>query len=402
MKPILLGAALAALALPLAAALPAHADGSDITYNNTDFGSDSAGTSADSSSNASYPFAGRNHFVVEGSIRHLETGRNRFEVLGDDAHRYNVDVYDSDIRLGRDGQEGDASDLHRGMRVRITGRLLGVAFVEAEDVRALPPTDSSAPAPQTAADVTVPLTPAPDLPLPDNFPPVPASPALEGTPVNMEAVVTQVDADGRHITVLNPNDKYVTADTLGSDIILRNADQEGQFTDLTRGMHIRLIGTQAPDGMIQADRIRVEAGTAPATTEAVTDPVPAPSVPVDVDLSQFTGILIDARSLPGVMRSPAPTIIGPDGTLLYPDRAHVPTPDEVQDESIVRYYHSLDEAEQGVAGPHPLILTAAAVVGPASDGVQLSESDAALLQALDKRLRFTRTWKVGFLIPDNR
>ena len=73
----------------------------------------------------------------------------------------------------------------------------------------------------------------------------------------------------------------------------------------------------------------------------------------------------------------------------------------MQEESIVRYYRTLDAAEDGVAGAHPLVLRAVAVVG-SDDGLQLTAEDAALFQALDQRLHFTRTWKVGFLIPADR
>ncbi len=144
---------------------------------------------------------------------------------------------------------------------------------------------------------------------------------------------------------------------------------------------------------MEADRIRV-LPSAPL-------PASAPAPPSVENMDAYTGILIDARALPHISRSPAPAIYGalPDQSLLYPDRSHVPTPDEVQEESIVRYYWMVDAAEAGVAGSNPLILTAQAVLGPAQDAVQLSAIDAARLQALDKRLHFSQTWKVGFLMP---
>ena len=122
------------------------------------------------------------------------------------------------------------------------------------------------------------------------------------------------------------------------------------------------------------------------------------------DSAPYTGILLDARHLPEIDRSPAPAVYGPapDFPLLYPDRAHVPTPDEVQDQSIVRYYHSEEAGKRGVGGENPLILKAEAVVGPAHDALRLSAEDMARFQDLDKKLRFSRTWKVGFLIPENR
>lgn len=135
----------------------------------------------------------------------------------------------------------------------------------------------------------------------------------------------------------------------------------------------------------------------------VTPPAPAP-VPVDQTAPAadgYTGLIIDARYLPGILRSPAPAIYGPapDTTLLYPDRSHVPTADEVQDESIVRYYHTEDEARAGVGGPRPLVVKAEAVLGYAHDALQLSAADMARLQDLEKNIHFTRSWKVGFLLP---
>jgi hypothetical protein len=127
--------------------------------------------------------------------------------------------------------------------------------------------------------------------------------------------------------------------------------------------------------------------------------------PIDTNeaATAYSGVLIDARPWKYVDRSPAPAIFGPapQSQLLYPDRTHVPTPDEVQEQSIVRYYHSIDEAKSFV-GEHPLIIHAADIVGPGHDCVALNAEDAARLQELDKQIHFTRTWKVGFLIPEDR
>lgn len=122
------------------------------------------------------------------------------------------------------------------------------------------------------------------------------------------------------------------------------------------------------------------------------------------DMGQYTGILLDARHLPDISRSPAPAIYGPapEYVLAYPDRSQVPTPDEVQEQSIVRYYHTEEQAEKGVAGDRPLILRAEAVVGPAKDALRLTAEDLARLRELDKRIDFTRSWKVGFLVPANQ
>jgi len=139
--------------------------------------------------------------------------------------------------------------------------------------------------------------------------------------------------------------------------------------------------------------LTAQAGS-PAQTKL--DTTPAATAAAD-----YTGLIIDARDLPDILRSPSPAIYGPapDNTLLYPDRTHVPTPDEVQDESVVRYYHTVDDAKKGVGGDNPLILKADKVLGYAHDSLELSAADMAKLQDLDKKIHFSLNWKVGFLIP---
>lgn len=144
----------------------------------------------------------------------------------------------------------------------------------------------------------------------------------------------------------------------------------------------------------------VVAALPPSGPALPTTPAPdADAVPANT--SEYTGVVLDARGLPGILRSPAPAIYGAtaDATLVYPDRAHVPTPDEVQDESIVRYYHTPEEAMQGAGGSHPLVIKALAVLGPAKDALQVSPADMQTLLDADKSLHFTRSWRVGFLVP---
>jgi hypothetical protein len=423
--PISLAAA-AFAALPLAMPLSVHAD-STITYDNTNFGQDN-GDSSYSSSDSSYPFVGQQDFVLNGMIRRVDIDHDRIVVFSDDNRRYNVDDYDADIRL--DGADADTTDLHDGMRVRITGRLLGRTFLEADRLRVVndqaedadteenssQEDDSALPDQEAAPDNTFQndaassdldeQQPSQDLmenAPSQNWPTVPDAPAVSGTPISLDALITQVGSDGRHLTILDNNDHALMVDTLGTDIIVPGVNSEGQFSDLARGMHVKLIGTQAADGSIQADRIRVQPAPAPPVEQTISQISPVvPNVPAGLDLSRYTGILIDASALPEIQRSPSPSLVSEDGTLLYPDRSDVPTPDEVQSESIVRYYRSLADAESGVAGPHPLILRAVAVIGNAHDGLELSPDDTALFQALDARLRYTHTWKVGFLIPEDR
>ena len=232
----------------------------------------------------------------------------------------------------------------------------------------------------------------PVLPLP--VPVIATSPQPQFT---LDGLIRGVDAPHNQVTLLSDDDKRYTADTLNTDIILRGTERAGLTADLAQGMRIHLVGVLLPSGLVEADRIRV----LPAASDPpVAAPVAAP-VPVAENMDAYTGILIDCRSLPNISRSPAPAIYAtaPDASLLYPDRSHVPTPDEVQEESIVRYYWTVDAASSGVGGTNPLILAGQAVLGPAQDAVQLSPEDAARFQLLDKRLHFTRTWKVGFLMP---
>jgi len=144
----------------------------------------------------------------------------------------------------------------------------------------------------------------------------------------------------------------------------------------------------------------IVAALPPSAPAVSTAPAPDPDA-VPANTSEYTGVVIDARGLPGILRSPAPAIYGAtaDLALVYPDRAHVPTPDEVQDESIVRYYHTLEEAAQGVGGSHPLVIKVLAVLGPAKDALQVSPADMQTLLEADKSLHFTRSWRVGFLVP---
>jgi hypothetical protein len=214
--------------------------------------------------------------------------------------------------------------------------------------------------------------------------------------VNVQAYISRVDTGSDSITALGDDDKTYHASVDQTDIILPGSDRSGTIGDLSRGMRVRLIGTKCGTDSLVADRIRIL-----AAADAVAVPAPAP--PAVTDLSVYTGVIIDASGFPNVQRSPSPAIYGPDGaTLLYPDRSHVPTPDEVQEESIVRYYRTPDLAKSGVGGDHPLVLQAVDVTGPGSDNVVLSAEDAALFKALDQRLHYTQTWKVGILIPADR
>ncbi len=336
------------------------------------------------------PFQQAEHYTVVGTVQSVNGSGDKLVVNGNDFNRYVVDAYGADITL-LDSRVGETANLARGMRVRVVGTLLGRNLLEADRLRVLPTFAGSGDAPPALPAVVVdPLPVTPVLPLPV---PTVATPA--GPQFLLDGLVRDIDAPHYQVTLLGDDDKRYTANLQDTDIILRGTERAGQVADLSRGMRVHLVGVLLPDGTVEADRVRVL-----PTPEPAPEPLVAPVV-VAENMDAYTGVLIDARSLPDISRSPAPAIYStaPDAALLYPDRSHVPTPDEVQEESIVRYYWNVDSASSGVGGTNPLILTAIAVLGPAKDAVQLSPEDSARFQLLDKRLHFTRTWKVGFLMP---
>ena len=328
-----------------------------------------------------------------GTVQSVNGADGRLTLEGQNNQRYVVDAYGADIIL-RGRRLGETTDLTRGMRVEVNGTLLGRNLVEAQRLRVLPEFGAAgALVPVAAFDAPAPAAPS-ATPTPAT--PAPIAPAVPQ--INLDCLVRDVDIAHNLVTVLGDDDKRYSLDTHDTDIILPSMDHPGKTADLVRGMRVHLVGVQTPNGVVEADRLRV----LPASAAPV--PPATLAAPAVEDMSVYTGILIDGRSLPRLSRSPAPAIYGPapDQLLVYPDRSHVPTPDEVQDESIVRYYHTEADADSSIAGSHPLILTARAVIGPAEDAVQLTAEDVARFQALDKRLHFTRNWKVGFLLVANQ
>ena len=343
------------------------------------------------------PFQQSSHYTVVGTVQSVNGSSDKLVVNGNDFNRYIIDAYGADITL-LDSHLGETANLARGMRVRVVGTLLGRNLLEADRLRVLPSFGGSGyvQPPAVAEPRPAFVDPEPVLPDPQPLPvPVPTVATAPGPQFLMDGIIRDIDPAGNQVTLLGDDDKRYSASLEDTDIILRGTERAGLIADLAKGMRVHLIGVLNPDGSVEADRLRV----LPAA-ELPAPPAAAPT-PVAENMDAYTGILIDARGLPDISRSPAPAIYGtaPGATLLYPDRSHVPTPDEVQEESIVRYYWNVDAAAGGVGGTNPLILTAVAVVGPAKDAVELSPEDSARFQLLDKRLHFTRTWKVGFLMP---
>ena len=51
---------------------------------------------------------------------------------------------------------------------------------------------------------------------------------------------------------------------------------------------------------------------------------------------------------------------------------------------------------------NPITIRAVAVVTPAQDSVTITAEDMARLREVDKRIPFTRSWKVAMLMPPSR
>lgn len=364
-----------------------------------------------------YPYAGQSHCLVRGIIRRVDAATDHLTLVGDDDRVYLVDAYEADVTLLDATRNADTHDLVRGMRVRAAGTLVGSNLVEASTVRVI---SDAAPTPTRT---------------PGSFESLPNGRS------SLYGVVRSVDYDQGHLTVATADGVREVVDVLDAAITPADGRAGGQIVDLARGMRVQISGVRLTHARMVAEQVRVvpdggdllpafplsDASTTAfsplATFVPASAPVAVPSLPLPpvrpapgfvppspdpqfvlANLDSYTGILIDTRHLPNISRSPAPSIFGPEPgeSLLYPDRSHVPTPDQVQDESVVRYYRTPAEARAGVCGSNPLILPAQVVLTPAQDSVGLSSSDMALFNALEQRLHFAQTWKVGFLVPGDK
>lgn len=345
------------------------------------------------------------HVSLRGAVRHVDIASNCLSIAGDDGSYYTVDVDNAAIILANIKRDANILNLATGMTIRVSGTLVSRSVIEADTVREV-------------SDVEV---------KPAAFD---GANRANGDVASVEGVVQLVDSDNGRITVADGDGDRVVVDTFNAAIALARNEPDGRTADLARGMRVRIDGTRLPQGRMVADNVRVVRSardsdveiTSPAVPTPADAPLPAVITPAPISsgapsgvlippspdsqyvlahLDRYTGILIDARHLPNILRSPSPAIYGPEPSesLLYPDRSDVPTPDEVQDETIVRYYHTAAEASNGVDGTNPLILPAQAVLGPAKDSLQLSADDMVLFNALEKNLHFSHTWKVGFLVP---
>lgn len=110
----------------------------------------------------------------------------------------------------------------------------------------------------------------------------------------------------------------------------------------------------------------------------------------------YTSVIIDATSY-HITRSMCPKICRTDSTKLWPTLAYI-DPDYVISYGIVVYTQSMDEARgHKRAGKNPLILRATGHAASADDPI-LSDMDADLLLAANKRNKCIDKFKVIFII----
>lgn len=115
------------------------------------------------------------------------------------------------------------------------------------------------------------------------------------------------------------------------------------------------------------------------------------TAPVQVTDEKYTGLIIDAEGLK-IERSMSPRILDEDGTVVYPDAAHIPDPDTVLDKGILDYSASLEKSRR--SGNKPLVIKA---TKSDFNDVYISNEDAALIRKANKRAKFIETWQVCIL-----
>lgn len=121
-----------------------------------------------------------------------------------------------------------------------------------------------------------------------------------------------------------------------------------------------------------------------------------------------TGILIDARQLKDVKRAQSPVLLatnpntGSTTEELYPNPNFLPTLDVLQEDGIIRFYHSVEQARRGFVGDNPYIVRAIDYSGPFFGNLVVSAEDSMKLKELEKKIHYTQTWKVGFLLPEGK
>lgn len=365
------------------------------------FGADRAPVSAVQAADLPHPPVRRYDETLTGLVRNVDGRGSRLTVTDANNRAHVVDTRGAFVFLPGT-RIGWTEDLKRGTHVSVTGGWTEPGRFEARAVHVVP------------GEAT--------------------HPAL-GALFQIEGVVRDSDTVRARATVADAQGRRYTVDYLDAAVTGTNASRPGRRSWLARGMRVSVAGTPLPHSVVVADRVRIVSGTSdapptPGPFAAPSGPIvvwpssvpvarsqkeipakaaPAVTVPPSPDpqkvlaqLDTYTGVLVDARHLADIARSPAPAVYGPGNTLLYPDRAHVPTPDQVQEASVVRYYRTEAEARKGVAGPNPLILPAQAVLGAARDGLLLGANDMTLFLALEKTLQFRQSWKVGFLVPGNQ
>lgn len=107
----------------------------------------------------------------------------------------------------------------------------------------------------------------------------------------------------------------------------------------------------------------------------------------------YTGLIIDAREVQ-VERCMSARILTKTGEVVYPDPAHLPDLDFVEQQGMTSYTTSPDETKR--VGKNPLVVKAVDTASAGND-VVVSDEDAAQIRAANKRGKFLWKWAISIL-----
>lgn len=158
-------------------------------------------------------------------------------------------------------------------------------------------------------------------------------------------------------------------------------------------IHLLLIKmpiTPAPELKPAADHADLSGGTYRNTESGRTippDPIFAPN-------ERYTGLIIDAGDFQ-ISRTLDFRILDEDNHEVYPDPAHIPGIDWLEDHGMASYYTDIASAKR--SGNNPLVIRAIGVCGPGQDNIVVSNESAERIREAEKRGRFLAKWAVSVI-----
>ncbi len=118
--------------------------------------------------------------------------------------------------------------------------------------------------------------------------------------------------------------------------------------------------------------------------------------PILPEPAAYTGLIVDAHDMP-VDRSMSARVLDEDGRVIYPDLAHEPDPDFVDDQGTAAYNHAAQDVAR--AGRNPLIVQAVRTSG---DDLIVSRDTADRILEANRHNHFLWSWRVSILVDEGR